>query len=294
MKILVIGHSVVDRIHFEDEVTSGPGGIYFSILGFRLVNPDIKISLLTTFTDENKKLFDEVYSEVDFSVNPAAEKMPVNHLYLKKDSERKEVYEFIPSKLNVTEVKNPDSYDGVYINLISGFEIGVNELYEIRKTFRCPVYLDIHTYSRGVDKNNQRFFRPIPHPEVWYGNVDFLQANESEILTFSSLEENRKEIVENILSVGVSAVITTRGRKGAEISYYEDEKKTYAFYDDSVVSNVPCVGCGDFFGAVFFSDWLKNRDFRRALKRSVEASGVFSLFGKDIKKLKKEIEERFD
>ncbi len=275
MKILVVGHSVVDKVRYKGEVKTNPGGIYFSILGFMANLPDAEIHLVTSFAEEHYSLFEEVFRLIKFPVSPKTEQMPVNHLYIKDNEEREEVYEYIPGKLNIEAVENLDTYDGIYINMVSGFEIGINELYQLRQSFQGPIYIDIHTLSRGVSEDKQRFFRPVPHPEVWYGNADFIQANESEIMTLGTEDESKDEIIENILSVGVTGVIVTNEKYGAAIYYYEEEKKNFSFSDSALTSNTPCVGCGDFFGAVFFSTWLEEKSFEKALKKGVTGAGLF-------------------
>lgn len=294
MRILVIGHSVVDKVHYKGEVKRSPGGIYFSLLGFLANSYDAEIHLVTSFAEKHYSLFGEVFRHVKFFVSPEAERMPVNHLYIKDNEEREEVYEYIPGKLNIDAVGNLDIYDGIYINMVSGFEIGINELYQLRQSFQGPIYIDVHTLSRGVNEDQQRFFRPIPHPEVWYGNADFIQANESEILTLGTENETRDEITENILSVGVSGVIVTNEKNGAAIYYYEEEKRSFSFSDRALRSAIPCVGCGDFFGAVFFSAWLKEKSFEKALKKGVTAAGLFIKYRNNYKKINKELNERFD
>ena len=294
MKILVIGHSVADKVHYKGEVKTAPGGIYFSVLGFLANKPDAEIHLVTSFAEGYYSLFEEVFRRVKFSVAPAAERMPVNHLYFKDNEEREEVYEYIPEKLNIDAVGDLDTYDGIFINMVSGFELGINELYQIRQSFQGPIYIDIHTLSRGVSPDKQRFFRPVPHPEVWYGNADFIQVNEKEILTLGNGNEGRDEIIDDILSVGVSGVIVTNAEKGAGIYYYNGEKKDFSYSDSFLVSEIPCVGCGDFFGAVFFSAFLKEKSFEKALKKGVTGAGLFIKLGNNYMKINKELNERFN
>ncbi len=293
MKILVIGHTVVDKIHFNNNLETKPGGIYFSLLGFLYSGLNLDIDLLTSVTKEDYKLFSEVFSKVNFIGNPFSEKMPVNHLIVKEDEEREENYEYIPSSLNVNNITDFSIYDGVFINMVSGFEIEINDLYYIRQNFQGPIYIDIHTLSRGVDKNNHRYFRAIPHAEVWYGNVDFLQANESEILTLGE-NHTKNEIVDNILSLGTKGVIVTNGEKGAEIYFVESEKKTFATEYQSLISPVPCVGCGDFFGASFFMYWLTQHDLQDSLKVAEYSARLFANHGKNLSLIKKELDEKFN
>jgi hypothetical protein len=293
MKILVIGHTVVDKIHFKNNVKTKPGGIYFSLLGFLYSGLNIEIDLLTTVTKNNFELFSDAFSKVNPIGNLFSDKMPVNRLVLKENEEREETYEYIPSGLDVNQISDFSIYDGVFINMVSGFDIEINDLYYIRQNFQGNIYIDIHTLSRGVDKNKHRYFRPIPHAEVWHGNVDFLQANESEILT---LGENftKDEIIDNILSLGTKGVIVTKGEKGAEINFVDSGKSTLTVENKSIASSEPCVGCGDFFGASFFSHWLTQNDFQRSLKIAEYSSRLFAKYGNDLPLIKKEYDEKFN
>jgi hypothetical protein len=48
--------------------------------------------------------------------------------------------------------KELSGFNGIMINMISGFDITLEQLKTIRKNFSGPVYMDVHTFSRGVDK----------------------------------------------------------------------------------------------------------------------------------------------
>lgn len=293
MKILVIGHTVVDKIHFKNNVETKPGGIYFSLLGFFYSGLNVEIDLLTGVTKNNFELFSEDFNKVKLIGKSFSDKMPVNHLILKEGEEREEAYEYIPKGLDVTQISDFSVYDGVFINMVSGFDIEINDLYYIRQNFQGPIYIDIHTLSRGVDENNHRYFRPVPHAEVWHGNVDFLQANESEILT---LGENytKDEIIDDILSLGTKGVIVTKGEKGAELNFVDSGKRKLTAENKSIDSSEPCVGCGDFFGASFFSHWLAQNDLQRSLNIAEYSSRLFAKHGNDLSLTKKETDEKFN
>ena len=87
--------------------------------------------------------------------------------------------------------------------MITGFDITLDQLKEIRKNFSGLIYIDVHTLSRGLDKYYQRNFRLIPDFSEWAKCIDIIQVNELELYTlFDSKSE--KDIRINSQSSNVS------------------------------------------------------------------------------------------
>ncbi len=275
-KILAIGHSVLDKIHAGDKTETKPGGIHFSALGFIASEFQSEVSLLTTFTKENEKYFAEAYSQVKLIPGYISEQMPVNHLYVYNDKERDEVYEYIPEPLDIARAGNLNNYDAIYLNMISGFDVTLNTLKEMREKFDGIIYLDVHTLSRGVYKNNKRKLRVIPDGMKWIAQADFAQVNETELKMLSE-ELTENEIVKEFFEKGGKGFVVTRGKEGVKGYHEKNGEIEMLELKAEFPSEKPCVGCGDYFGASFISAYLHTRDFVSALKYANKNSVLFAL-----------------
>ena len=62
MKILLIGHSVIDTIDSSFGRQVKPGGIYYSAAGmYYIKDPSDEIYLLTALTEEGNEIFNNIY-----------------------------------------------------------------------------------------------------------------------------------------------------------------------------------------------------------------------------------------
>ncbi len=274
-KILAIGHSVLDKIHAGGKTETKPGGIYFSVLGFIASEFPSEVSLLTTFAKENEKYFAEAYSQVKLIPGYVSGQMPVNHLYIYENKERDEIYEYIPEALDIARAGNLNNYNAIYLNMISGFDVTLDALKEMREKFDGIIYLDIHTLSRGVYKNNKRKFRTIPDGMKWIAQADFVQTNERELKTLSD-EFTENEIVREFFEKGGKGFIVTQGKKGAKGYYEKNGEIEMLELKNEISFGNQCVGCGDYFGASFISAYLHARDFVTALEHANKKAGEFA------------------
>ena len=158
--------------------------------------------------------------------------------------------------------------------MITGVDISSEILVEIRNTYEGKIYLDLHSLSRGFDQSNNRVFRTINDTDKWLNNVDVVQCNQNELKTlYKSVDQ--KEIIEKILSTNTKYLVITKGEKGAELystNYFLNEE-TVKF---STISN--SVGCGDIFGAVFFSSYISTNNIEFSLREGVRISSNFTQF----------------
>lgn len=223
MKILLIGHSIID--HFENDTDNRiyPGGIYYSALGLLSVcKSNDEIFLLTGINDNTHSIFKNIYDKVNLTFSIELNNMPEVILKTSSDKEREEVYKNISSALNITHIDNWNQFDGILINMITGFDISLEDLTMIRKFYNGKIYFDVHTLSRGVDDNMKRHFRKIPKSDVWLKNVDFIQCNESEIKTISIFEKE-DEIIDHVLKQNDKVLIITREKSGVTLFYKKND-----------------------------------------------------------------------
>ena len=292
MNFLVIGHSVVDEIFEKHSNTIKPGGIYYTVISLlSLVESKDKIFLCTNTAEGNPDLFGFVYNQVENTFIRKVKSIPFVKLVISENGERKETYTELDENLILPE-EDFDLFDGILINMITGYDVSLNELNELRKNFDGLIYFDVHTLSRGVDNNLERNFRRIKNFDLWTECIDILQANESELQTLSD-KGKEIEIVEELLSYGIKQVLITRSDRGATV-YFLDNKSVVRIDEIALkVKSMNKVGCGDVFGAVYFYNYIKNKNVKLALEKANIYAGIATTYNneEDFLNLKNDADE---
>ncbi len=302
MKLLVIGHSVEDHMEVNGKEEVKPGGIFYAALALKnFIGTDDKIYLNTYAQKENYRLFADVFDRFDKTYVKFIDRIPKVYLKLHNFKERGETYESMAQNLSI-ESESLNMFDGILINMITGFDVSLEQIKKIRKSFRGLIYFDVHTLSRGLDENLKREFRPVPHFDEWAESIDILQANESEIKTLSS-KQNEKEIAEEILNYGVKIFLVTKGKLGARV-YTKSKDEIISIFNSSLKnedrnlsrSTSGQVGCGDVFGAVFFYTYIKTNDIGRSLELANTAAGCAASYNdfKNFSNLKTDVFARYN
>ena len=290
MKLLVIGHSVVDAINYKKEKTIKPGGIFHSVLALEsFMNIEDEIYLCTALSKKDEYLFSPLYNNTNKKFIAYLEEISQVNLTLYDDKEREEKYSSISPNLELPQ-GNLIDFDGILINMITGYDITLEQIHKIRMKFKGLIYFDVHTFSRGVSKDMKRFFRPIPDFYKWAKNIDILQANEEEIKTLSGKLEEAK-IANELLDYGMKIVIITKAETGA-IAYFRENGKTESVFNVAKKFKVQnSVGCGDVFGAIFFYNYIRNKNINQSLETANKAAGNSTTYIKieDFKNLRNDV-----
>src|SRR5512134_405295 len=71
--------------------------------------------------------------------------------------------------------------DALYVNFISGFEMGLGTAEALRRGFPGPIYGDLHSLFLGMGSDGTRTIRPLPDAPGWFGCFDAVQMNEDEM-----------------------------------------------------------------------------------------------------------------
>lgn len=279
MKLLLIGQTVVDHIHKSNEDLIQPGGIFYSAAGLLAAKErNDSFTLITSLDRINKPKFEKVYNYFDLSFSNEVEKIPTVHLKLHNEKERDECYQNYSTEaieLNNDIVLN--DFDGILINMITGFELKINMLQRIREEYNKLIYLDIHSLARGIDENNIRKFRNIPDAEDWIRNANIIQANENELKTFG-FKGNELQIAEKVLSLGPKILLVTKGSAGVRAYFKVKDEILSTFQPAIKLHSINHVGCGDIFGAIFFSSYIKNQNIFRSLQKANHAAGIVTSY----------------
>jgi hypothetical protein len=102
--------------------------------------------------------------------------------------------------------------DALYINFLSGWELDLETAQLVRRHFAGPIHCDLHMKVMAVQPDGLRTFRPIPNVAEWCGCFDFLQMNEEEMATIAP---DSMSLAATALASGVSCLLVTLGKRGA-------------------------------------------------------------------------------
>lgn len=278
MKLLIIGHSVVDHIISGNEEIIKPGGIYYSAIGFNSVKKENdELYLLTASSVEDAKYFQRLFASFKMDYVNNLERIPHVNLNIDGHYERKEHYQNLVEPLKLDGKIKWNEFDGIFINMITGNELTAEDFLEIRNNYDGLIYLDVHTLSRGVGKEHHRYFRKIPNYKKYLQSVDIIQVNEHELKTITPYDE-KNEIIKNVFEYDVKFIIITKGERGTEIFC-----KDGSFYsvDAIKVNSINKIGCGDVFGSVFFYSYLSGLNFEESLVKANYAAGIITTYSSE-------------
>jgi hypothetical protein len=178
--------------------------------------------------------------------------------------------------------------DALYINMISGFELDLETAQLIRQHFRGPIYCDIHSLLLAVQPNGMRTLQPLPNPAAWCRCFDLIQVNEEEMGMMTS---DPMALATIAFAEGVSFVAITLGSRG--VVYFaapsferlaDVRRGTLGPATGPIrTARVPAkptrhlgpgdpTGCGDVWGATYFSRLLAGDKLDAAIDRALEAA----------------------
>jgi pfkB family carbohydrate kinase len=181
-----------------------------------------------------------------------------------------------------------NNLDALYINLISGFELDLETAQLIRQHFRGPIYCDIHSLLLAVQSNGLRTLQPLPNAAAWCRCFDIIQVNEDEM---SMMASDPMALAATAFAEGVSFAAITLGSRG--LVYFaapgferiSDIRRTALGPGTGPIrtAKVPAkptrhsgpgdpTGCGDVWGATYFSRLLAGDKLDAAIDRALDAA----------------------
>ncbi|HEX7120906.1 MAG TPA: carbohydrate kinase family protein [Gemmatimonadaceae bacterium] len=178
--------------------------------------------------------------------------------------------------------------DALYINFISGFELDLETLQLVRQHFRGPIYIDLHSLLLGVAPDGTRVPRRLANPAAWCACADLLQVNEEEM---SLMAPDPMALAATALAEGVRCLVVTLGKRGAiyvaapgferlaDLSTTSPARGSVGAARTALIPAVRAAvdpgdptGCGDVFGATYFSRLLAGDYFVDALRAAAVAA----------------------
>src|SRR5712692_3743579 len=227
MTITVVGHLCLDVIHHtgskgRERQTQSYGGIFFSIA--TLANLADQGTTIYPVFGVGKNEFAEFIERVQEypNVDPAGIfkfDEPTNevHLTYHDEQQRTECSKHIAEPIPFKRVKPYLATDMVLINMVSGSDITLETMDEVRASVRerhVPVYFDVHSLSLGIKEDYTRFRRPLPEWRRWLFWLHAVQMNEEEAAGLSPEEFTEEYFAKQATALNTSALIITRGARG--------------------------------------------------------------------------------
>lgn len=270
MKITVIGHLCLDVIrHVDGTETKGYGGIFFSItaLANLLQHDDIVAPVFGVGKDDYDALIARLqrYPNIDTgSIYRFSGQTNQVHLYYKDQEGRGECSEYISEPIPMKKIRPHLDADMILVNMISGFDITLETLDELRMDVRephTPIYLDVHSLTLGVNDDFTRFHRPVEVWRRWLFMIHAAQMNEEEAAALTPEQLDETALAKHTLSLNTKVLNITRGDQGC--TAFVDEHKQLRRYDIGgveVKGVVDPTGCGDVFAAAYCAHYVKTND----------------------------------
>jgi sugar/nucleoside kinase (ribokinase family) len=178
--------------------------------------------------------------------------------------------------------------DALYINLISGFELDLETAQLIRAHFKGPIYCDLHSLMLAVQPDGMRTPRALANPEAWCRCFDFIQVNEDEMKLMAA---DPMTLAAMAMASGVSVLNVTLGRRGAvyfaasgfdklsdlDRATFRDtaapvRTELVPAFPSRDLSGGDVTGCGDVWGATYFSRLLAGENIAEAMRAALVAA----------------------
>jgi len=284
MAITVVGYITKDTLifpHSNWRVLESLGGALYTVTALASLTEE-RINLVS---NAGIDIFYEVinalarFPSVDTSGIHRVEQ-PHYHCYILFASEYGAQYdETLEVPITFSQVQ-PFLEDSQFILVspMTGFELDLSTLQEIRDAAECPVYFDYHILALGRDKLGNRFLQRRPDWLQWCAACDHLQLNQFEAESLGYFIESERDMLrfaELILEHGVASVAVTLGARGVLVAWRDAGRTEVKWIGATKVSAViDPTGCGDVFAAGFIVHFLRTGDFLTSYEFANRIAGL--------------------
>lgn len=288
MNYIVIGEPCVDVIHKADgNVIRSYGGILYSVISMAVLSKstDNILPIMNIGEDEFenvRNIFQKYPNIKTYGINKVKhETRKVNlyyDLYNSDKSARVEKSTEPTYTLDYVQIENfLNMGNAMLVNMISGTDITLDTLKNIRRNFSGYMHIDIHNIVMHTKEDGSRVHTHVDDWYEWCTNSDTVQMNEFEIATLSREKLKEYKIAEEVLTNknhAVKGLIVTRGKAGVtgftkkEKQFGDEKFLDLEHHDIAAIENsrfVDSTGCGDVFASAFTLDYSVNNDFEKSL-----------------------------
>jgi hypothetical protein len=187
------------------------------------------------------------------------------------------------SWLGLKPVIDTSRLDALYINLLSGWELDLPTAQALRQGFSGPIYCDLHMLVMAVQPDGLRVPKPLSDVREWCECFDLIQANEDEI---RMMAPDPMALAATAIHAGVKCLSVTLGPRGAvyfapqsfdrladlRSAAPTDPIRTELIPAELSTRTVDPTGCGDVWGATYFSRLLAGDTLRDAIRAAHRAA----------------------
>lgn len=286
MRIGFIGNIVADEITMLDgSLTKSWGGAFYGIAIFeKLLNANERVIPLTPIGYD---VWDKLQADlsklikIDTSALYKAEERN-NKVYLKylDSNEREERAEDILPPIEIEKFDYLMDTDALLFTFISGFEITLESLQDVRKTYKGKMLMDLHSLTLGVDNQGYRYKRIPKDWEKWVFCFDCVQMNQVEadmLIEYEDSLTDYEELAKYLLLNGIEVVNITLGEKGSLVALLEGDKILLEQIDPANgIEAVDPTGCGDAYFATFGLEYIRGSHPLAAAKNANYIAGLAS------------------
>lgn len=298
LRVGVIGSFVWDVIHGRDPRDAPVeewGGVTYTLGAFEAALPDswefVPICKVGSDLAPQARRFLRDFRKLASDAAPVEVPYPNNRVTLFYQSAERRVEKLtggVPGWSWLGLKPLLADLDALYINLISGFELDLETAQLIRAHFHGPIYCDMHSLLLARQPDGVRTLQPLPNAAAWLRCFDMVQVNEDEM---SMMAPDPLALAAMATAEGVKVLNVTLGKRGVvyfaapgfdRLSDLERGKlapSTGAIRTELVPSVPPRdlgdgdpTGCGDVWGATYFSGLLAGDDIRSAMQKASAAA----------------------
>lgn len=284
MKIVLIGTIVKDIIkHFNGSQSKSFGGLLYTlnaasaffkeddcIIPVSYVGEDIYPEIIDLLKDDKRIVLD--------GLKRCAQKNNTVEITYTSPDERLERSLYPLPSLSFKNIQPFLDADVVVVNMISGWDLDLNDFISLRKNYSGLIYLDIHSLTLGRNPDGTRYYRAVDQLDKWIGNCDILQLNECEFNIINNNKGRSPESFYRDYCFNDGKIVNlTRASQGS-VTYFKEGRQVQktAVYPPPALKVVDPTGCGDAFMAGFLSEYFNKKDIRFA---AVHANQVAALMG---------------
>jgi sugar/nucleoside kinase (ribokinase family) len=183
-----------------------------------------------------------------------------------------------------------EEVDALYVNFLSGFEMGLETAERLRASFTGPIYADLHSLFLGCPGAGVRQMRSLPEWERWAACFHAIQLNEDELSMLGAGGGDLPARAGRLLAHGAGLVLVTQGGDGAtavrRAGFPSDPHRWAAWRARrgavSAATSIPPeegsrpgdpTGAGDVWGATFFCALLAGLPLTGAVRRANRIAG---------------------
>jgi sugar/nucleoside kinase (ribokinase family) len=291
MKVGVIGTPNKDRLQLTNGAKiSSWGGIVYNLLTLSHyfgesgrvypicpIGADVEEEFLALL-----KKFPNI--KTDGLIKSSSKHNRVNLKCITQD-EKEETTELNLAPLNYTQIQpHLQGLDFLIINFTSGKDVHFSALRNIRKEFRGPILLDVHSLTLSdPDAKGRRRMRSFQDWQEWLVGFDYVQFTGKEALSLTGETKTSiaglVDIADWLLEHRTKGVIVTRGSEG--IYYFHSDEQGILKQEVPpfpLQTIVDTTGCGDVFSAAFVFHLLNSGDPIKATEFAAKAAALKATF----------------